>query len=604
MRNLFTKFCFAILFAIVSLFAAKTAYSQVPDAINFQAIARDASGEVMGNTQIMIQLTILDGSAEGPQVYREIRSLMTNAYGSFAFQMGRDPHINQGEFADIDWANGAKFMKVDYDPTASLSFNLTLGTIEFVTVPYAFTARDVVYIDATGAVNGDVLVFNEATGKFEPGQVNAANVTWDNIEGKPDFKEVATTGDYEDLINTPTLFSGNYDDLQGKPELNIANWNTAYSWGNHSGLYRPIAWVPAWNEVTDRPTDLNDFTNNAGYLKIETQNLTNVLSISNSASSQNITDLANPVNAQDAATKSYVDQLISLFEANGMVVVDFSASATNIMLGNSVSFTDNSILEATQWQWDFGDGQTSTEQNPAHIYENEGTYTVTLTASNGILSSSKTKNDYIVVTDGPTYGTFTDSRDGYTYQTVHIGSQTWMAENLAYKPSSGNYWAYNNDDSYIATYGYLYDWNTAMNGATSSNENPSGVQGICPAGWHLPSDAEWQQLEMYLGMSPEQANEAGWRGNDEGGKLKEAGCDHWQSPNEGANNESGFTALPGGYYLNGYFFSIGNYGYWWSATEYDTDNAWYRSLRYGYSSVIRFYDTKSLGFSVRCVRDN
>jgi len=207
MKKTILKLSFAILFAIVSLFAAKTAYSQVPDAINFQAIARDASGEVMGNTQIMIQLTILDGSAEGPQVYREIRSLMTNAYGSFAFQIGRDPYMSEGSFTNIDWANGAKLMKVDYDPTASLGFDLTLGTIEFVTVPYAFTARDVVYIDATGAVNGDVLVFNGATGKFEPGQVNATNVTWDNIEGKPDFKEVATSGDYEDLINTPTNLS-------------------------------------------------------------------------------------------------------------------------------------------------------------------------------------------------------------------------------------------------------------------------------------------------------------------------------------------------------------------------------------------------------------
>jgi len=142
-----------------------------------------------------------------------------------------------------------------------------------------------------------------------------------------------------------------------------------------------------------------------------------------------------------------------------------------------------------------------------------------------------------------------------------------------------------------ATYGVLYNWHAAMAGAGSSNSTPSGVQGICPDGWHLPSDAEWTQLEGYLGENA-------------GGKLKEAGYDHWQSPNEGANNESGFTALPGGgRYYGGSFLNRGYWGFWWSSTEYDSYNAWYRSLGYNYSHVDRSSSHREFSFSIRCVRD-
>ena len=137
MKKIIFKLSFATLFAIVSLFAAKTAYSQVPDAINFQAIARDASGEVLANTEIMLRLSILDGSAEGTQVYSEVRTLTTNNYGSFSFQIGRDVTEFEGDFSAIDWSADDKFIKIDYDPTASSNFELSLGTIEFVTVPYA-----------------------------------------------------------------------------------------------------------------------------------------------------------------------------------------------------------------------------------------------------------------------------------------------------------------------------------------------------------------------------------------------------------------------------------------------------------------------------------
>ncbi|HPW67091.1 MAG TPA: FISUMP domain-containing protein [Salinivirgaceae bacterium] len=229
-----------------------------------------------------------------------------------------------------------------------------------------------------------------------------------------------------------------------------------------------------------------------------------------------------------------------------------------------------------------------------------------------------------ITLQGENMGSFTDSRDGNVYKFITIGNQVWMTENLKYLPNvvgpktgsdSVPYcYVYGYDgadvtaakaiDSY-KTYGVLYNWVAVVNGAASSDANPSGVQGICPKGWHLPSDAEWKQLEMYLGMTEEQANSTGFRGTDEGGKLKAAGImAHWTYPNTGATNESGFTALPGGYRkLNGSFDQIGYYGNWWSATESDETNAWYRSMSYNGSDVGRYIYAKQFGFSVRCLRN-
>src|SRR5574344_26736 len=218
-----------------------------------------------------------------------------------------------------------------------------------------------------------------------------------------------------------------------------------------------------------------------------------------------------------------------------------------------------------------------------------------------------------------TSGTFIDSRDGNEYNWVKIGNQVWMAENLAYLPrvnrvaegsedaAGSYYYVYGYDGTNVAeakatdnyaTYGVLYNWTAAMNGEASSTTNPSGIQGVCPAGWHLPSDAEWTELTDYLGGT-----------SVAGGKLKaigtiEAGTGLWYADNIGATNETGFTAFPGGYrYDDGGFSGIGDYGYWWSATENSTSNAWIRLMFYNTSDVYRGSHRKEVGFSVRCIRD-
>ncbi|HEX2937231.1 MAG TPA: fibrobacter succinogenes major paralogous domain-containing protein [Bacteroidales bacterium] len=271
-------------------------------------------------------------------------------------------------------------------------------------------------------------------------------------------------------------------------------------------------------------------------LDTETQTLNDVLTQSNSANNKSIINLANPVNDQDAATKAYVDALLIRVKA-------LEDAAESEVLNNG----------------------------------------------------------------------FTDYRDGNHYNAVKIGNQIWMAENLKYLPtvaknSEGSFslplyyvYDYNGNNiteakaiSYYNTYGVLYNWPAAMAGSASSSTTPSGVQGVCPAGWHLPSDAEWSELTASLGESVA------------GSKLKESGTTHWLSPNTNASNATNFSALPGGDHNQyGLFSNAGRFGNWWSATEIynQLSKAWFRKMFYNQENVSRIYNDKEQAYSVRCVRN-
>lgn len=220
--------------------------------------------------------------------------------------------------------------------------------------------------------------------------------------------------------------------------------------------------------------------------------------------------------------------------------------------------------------------------------------------------------------------------DGNIYETVKIGSQWWMAENLKTTHfsdgseinliennenwenlgfSENAYCYYNNSLANAGTYGALYNWTAAMNSAESSELTPSNVRGVCPTGWHLPSDGEWIILEMELGMSYDEAWLVGWRGTNEGSKLKTK--KGWYSNGNGTNS-SGFSALPAGIRSgNGLFSDVGKTTHFWTSTEYlnITTYAFNRNLDYNHSGVGWFRAShyygfpKEFGFSVRCVKD-
>ncbi|PKP33301.1 MAG: hypothetical protein CVT99_02290 [Bacteroidetes bacterium HGW-Bacteroidetes-16] len=187
--------------------------------------------------------------------------------------------------------------------------------------------------------------------------------------------------------------------------------------------------------------------------------------------------------------------------------------------------------------------------------------------------------------------TFTDSRDGQTYNTVVIGDQTWMAENLNFDLPGQSY-TYDDTSATSDIYGRLYDHSAAVY--------------ACPSGWHLPSDDEWKTLEMALGMSQSDADRIAYRGTDEGGKMKEMGTSTWAAPNTGATNSSGFNALPAGVRYANTYMGLGKHTTWWLSTDADyyIENYYYsRHLSYDKAQIYRHYANGSDGYSVRCIKD-
>jgi uncharacterized protein (TIGR02145 family) len=302
-------------------------------------------------------------------------------------------------------------------------------------------------------------------------------------------------------------------------------------------------------------------------------------------------------------------------------------SSTTATSGGNITYDGGSPVTSRGVCWSTSPNPTASD---ARTYEGTGTgsfisYIITLSPSTlyylkayatnlagtgyGEEIQFKTTGDSIIRT-----GTVNDI-DGNGYQTIKIGNQIWMARNLETTKyndgipipnitdkstwaasTTGAYCDYSNVPANSANYGRLYNWYAVDNNAATKMAS-NGGRNVCPTGWHVPSDDEWAILATYLG-GPMVA----------GGKLKESGFTHWQSPNTDATNERGFTALPGGYRDYWGYYEIGQTGVWWSSTELSGSEAKFgkkRDMVYR-SAIISSNDDdfKFNGHSVRCVKDN
>ena len=383
-------------------------FGQAPQKMSYQCVIRNSNGVLVTNHSVGIRISILQGTATGNVVYQEIYNPdpQTNTNGLVSIEIGGGSAIT-GTFSVIDWASGPYFLKTETDPAGGTDYTI-IGTSQLLSVPYAMYAK------TAG---------------------NAFSSNYYDLTNKP----VLFSGNYNDLTNKPTLFNGTWANITDKPTSLtgygitdgmstshvangitsnlIANWNTAFSWGNHAGLYRPNSYVPSWSEITNKPTTL------AGYGITDAVNTTSNQTIAGnktftgiiSASLQNIANVANPVNSQDVATKDYVD-----------------------VLQSQVTMLKNTLIA----------------------------------------------------------GGYVTDVDGNIYNTVKIGNQVWMAENLkttkfndgtpipqvidsiawSNLTTPGFCWYNNDETSYKNIYGALY------------NEYVTDImdKDVCPTGWDLP----------------------------------------------------------------------------------------------------------------------
>lgn len=205
----------------------------------------------------------------------------------------------------------------------------------------------------------------------------------------------------------------------------------------------------------------------------------------------------------------------------------------------------------------------------------------------------------------PTYGEYIDSRDGKTYKTVAIGRQIWLAENLNYQTSKSM--CYSNNDGNCGIYGRLYTWPEAIGisanySNTSWNGSDKNIQGVCPFGWHIPTESEWQQLEITIGMSATTAATSGLRGGDIG--LRIMGISEWETDYYKPTDDFGFHAI-----ASGWIDSLGSSKderwntYFWTSTQKTSNQAWCRGLNnnYGTQGIEKNAYNKAYMFSVRCI---
>jgi uncharacterized protein (TIGR02145 family) len=261
------------------------------------------------------------------------------------------------------------------------------------------------------------------------------------------------------------------------------------------------------------------------------------------------------------------------YDINGRPLSSVSGSSSTSMSTSAARASSSNTLDTVIYSW-----------NGTVILRD--TIGVDSLAQTGILRFFDTSINASV-----TYGYVNDAQ-GHLYRTTTIGSQVWMAQNLNYKVDSS--WCYSNSADSCAKYGRLYQWAAVMGLDASYNSKLwSGTlprQGICPSGWHVPSDSEWSTLTTYIGGD-----------SSAGTKLKSTGG--WYNSGNGTDTY-GFRGLPAGIRLNDSSFAIvGNNAYFWSASEYVASLAWSRYLSYGNASLGRYDGYEANGFSLRCLED-
>ncbi len=534
-----------------------------PHKINYQGVAVGANGKPIKNSTVGLRLSVLDSLPTSSTLYTETQAAITDAAGQFSIYLGGGT-ATVGTFANLPWANGNdKFLKVEMDAQGGSNYQL-MGTTQLVSVPYAMAAKTA---DLAKELQLGALIRGN-NGETYSLTIGANGPTWTCF---------------------PPLTQAN----AGPDQLNVCASSVNLA-GN-----TPSNGTGAWSIISGAGGSLG--TANAPatpFAGVRGSSYTLRYSISNAcgSSADTVTVSLAPTPTPTPAN-SGPDQLS--------------------LTGTSATLAANALAAGETGAWSIlagSGGSVNSIGNPTATFTKgtDSAYTLVWTISGPCGTSRDTVNLRFPAPVGTSCGQAV-TYAGESYPTVQIGTQCWFAKNLnvgtminsaSVVDSQRNNgvlekYCYNNDPANCTTYGGLYQWaeavqyqNGASNSASPSPAFTGNVRGICPTGWHLPSDAEWNSLETTLGGS-----------SVAGGPLKST-SGLWTSPNTGATNSSGFSALPGGYRLtNGTFVSIGFNTYFWSSSESSSADAVDCNLFCFLSAISRGSDDKNVGFSARCTQD-
>jgi len=538
-------------FALMSIFA----FGQTPQAFKYQAVARDLNGNPVNNQEISVKISILAGSPEGTVVYSELHQTITNSLGLFGLEIGNPTQVLSGNFAAIDWGGSSHFLETAVDLSGGGQFQI-LGVTQFLSVPYSK------YADFATIANGIQTMTEQERNALEnpPVGMQIFNTTTNCLN------YFNGTGWYETCgtcIPMPSQAYAGEDQYFGDETTST-----------NLGAYYPESGIGTWSIMGGNGGFFEDVSNpNTLFtgLPCETYYLLWTVSTQCGSSYDDVFIFFNGTTAANAGP----DEIVNI-------------ATTTTLQGNTP------LIGNGQWSIISGnDGFVTEPSNPTSTFTGQSGETYVLQWTISLPCSSSSDEVTIQFINLPCGMTITDSRDGQVYPTVLIGTQCWMQKNLNVGTLIGSFTGQSNNgtiEKYCADnlesncdiYGGLYYWNEMMEYST----NPV-TQGICPVGWHLPSNEEWVTLISFLG------------GRDyAGGKMKEAGTIHWNSPNTGATNSSGFTALPGRKkFALGDFYSPGMDGFFWTT---NSQQAYH--LLYFRQWIWEDGGSVNDGMSVRCLK--
>jgi uncharacterized protein (TIGR02145 family) len=506
----------------IALFISAITFAQSPQKMSYQGVLRNSSSVLITSAQVGMRISILQSSATGTVAYSETQSPTTNANGLVSLEIGSGTPVT-GTFAGINWANGPYFIKTETDPAGGTNYTIN-GTSQLMSVPYALFSAN-----ATAGPQGPAGAAGLTTSVNGVAQVAGA-ITLTTAD-------IAASNNKNYVTDAQQAVIGNTSGTNTGDNATNSLYSGLVTNATHTG---DVTGATALTIIDDAVTAVKILDANVTNAKLDKANIplsgfgAAVADVALGA--KKLTGVANPTDAQDAATKVYVDllaaQVATLQAKISDLVVAAAATIKNVTIGTQV------------WQ--------------------------------------RRNLDLATYRDGTIIPEVTDPD--------------------AWKNLKTGAWCYvRNDPANGETYGKLYNWCAVMGITVAEDATPTAAQiaarkQLAPIGWHVPTNEEWTTLTIFLDQQAPVGNI--------GNKMRETGVTHWSSPNAGATNSSGFTGLPGG--LRSHLGAAGGpaaYGFWWSSTEIDPGQAYFRFLYFDRAEVGDTGTLKAYGLSVRCLRD-